>query len=380
MGCVSCHTPRWLPAEDAAGGVHERALLQIAEKRGFLFEHAPVREDCTSCHAPHGSNHKRLWPRSCRTSAGTAISPGPATSARATTVDRTGAAVRATGATGYPANSRFVESPAKLPRESNGSNSPSALRFIRPAMKTSLAGHHAPLPRRGLPHGGSFRKRPARAGGPRIRNCAINSAEARAARYPSGCWAGTTSTHPGSSNTVKYRRAFPSLLQPVLEERQAGLQAVRLQRQPGRPALSWLVQDQRLRPSSSTTTRRTQRGQRRPHHSDRDLAGRLGDERHLAAGAWHDRECDAHRGPHAAVLRHAPQPVVRGGRQRGHHLDAPARKRHARSQQKLPFNLSLTHAGTESGYRGEEGGGIYSAVSSVMEIPEPLNEITQDIG
>jgi predicted CXXCH cytochrome family protein len=26
----------------------------------FLFEHAPVREDCVSCHEPHGSNHKRL--------------------------------------------------------------------------------------------------------------------------------------------------------------------------------------------------------------------------------------------------------------------------------------------------------------------------------
>ncbi len=31
------------------------------------------------------------------------------------------------------------------------------------------------------------------------------------------------------------------------------------------------------------------------------------------------------------------------------------------------------------GYRGEEGGGVYSAVNSVVEIPGPLNEITQDI-
>ena len=28
-----------------------------AEKRGpFLWEHAPVVEDCTNCHSPHGSN------------------------------------------------------------------------------------------------------------------------------------------------------------------------------------------------------------------------------------------------------------------------------------------------------------------------------------
>jgi len=31
------------------------------EKRGpFLWEHAPVREDCTTCHDPHGSNHEKL--------------------------------------------------------------------------------------------------------------------------------------------------------------------------------------------------------------------------------------------------------------------------------------------------------------------------------
>ncbi len=47
---------------------------------------------------------------------------------------------------------------------------------------------------------------------------------------------------------------------------------------------------------------------------------------------------------------------------------------------KLPFDLSLTYVRElKSGYRGEEGGGVYSAVSSVVEVPGPLNEITQDI-
>jgi hypothetical protein len=48
---------------------------------------------------------------------------------------------------------------------------------------------------------------------------------------------------------------------------------------------------------------------------------------------------------------------------------------------KLPFDLTLTYMRElKSGYRGEEGGGVYSAISSVIEVPSPLNEITQDIG
>lgn len=48
---------------------------------------------------------------------------------------------------------------------------------------------------------------------------------------------------------------------------------------------------------------------------------------------------------------------------------------------KLPFDLTLTYMRElKSGYRGEDGGGIYSAVQSVVEVPGPLNEITQDIG
>ena len=48
---------------------------------------------------------------------------------------------------------------------------------------------------------------------------------------------------------------------------------------------------------------------------------------------------------------------------------------------KLPFDLTLSYMRElKSGYRGEDGGGVYSAVSSVIEIPSPLNEITQDIG
>ena len=48
---------------------------------------------------------------------------------------------------------------------------------------------------------------------------------------------------------------------------------------------------------------------------------------------------------------------------------------------KIPFDLTFSYMRElKSGYRGEEGGGIYSAVQSVVEMPGPLNEITQDFG
>lgn len=47
---------------------------------------------------------------------------------------------------------------------------------------------------------------------------------------------------------------------------------------------------------------------------------------------------------------------------------------------KLPFDLSLTYMRElKSGYRGEDGGAVYGAVTSVVEVPGPLDEITQDI-
>ena len=48
---------------------------------------------------------------------------------------------------------------------------------------------------------------------------------------------------------------------------------------------------------------------------------------------------------------------------------------------KIPFDLTFSYMRElKSGYRGEEGGGIYSAVNSVVEVPGALNEITQDFG
>jgi len=41
--------------------VNDNCYSCHAEKRGpFLWEHAPVREDCSICHEPHGSNNPTL--------------------------------------------------------------------------------------------------------------------------------------------------------------------------------------------------------------------------------------------------------------------------------------------------------------------------------
>jgi DmsE family decaheme c-type cytochrome len=59
VSCSSCHNvhgsdgPKLLVKES----VNETCYTCHAEKRGpFLWEHAPVVDDCTNCHTPHGSN------------------------------------------------------------------------------------------------------------------------------------------------------------------------------------------------------------------------------------------------------------------------------------------------------------------------------------
>jgi DmsE family decaheme c-type cytochrome len=63
MGCSDCHNPHGSigPGLLVEGTVNETCYTCHAEKRGpFLWEHAPVREDCTLCHKPHGSVHANL--------------------------------------------------------------------------------------------------------------------------------------------------------------------------------------------------------------------------------------------------------------------------------------------------------------------------------
>jgi DmsE family decaheme c-type cytochrome len=61
--CSSCHDPH--AVQDGRiidqSAVTEKCYECHAEKRGpFIWEHVPVREDCMTCHEPHGSNHVKL--------------------------------------------------------------------------------------------------------------------------------------------------------------------------------------------------------------------------------------------------------------------------------------------------------------------------------
>ena len=68
MSCTDCHAPHG--ARDVAGLLKRDTTNQLcfdchADKRGpYLWEHAPVTEDCSLCHQPHGSNHRALLERS----------------------------------------------------------------------------------------------------------------------------------------------------------------------------------------------------------------------------------------------------------------------------------------------------------------------------
>ncbi|MDH3511995.1 MAG: DmsE family decaheme c-type cytochrome [Gammaproteobacteria bacterium] len=60
MACTECHSPHGATTELLLNRqtVNATCYQCHAEKRGpFLWEHAPVPEDCLNCHNPHGSNH-----------------------------------------------------------------------------------------------------------------------------------------------------------------------------------------------------------------------------------------------------------------------------------------------------------------------------------
>jgi DmsE family decaheme c-type cytochrome len=63
LSCTDCHQPHGGPGPAllTRNTINESCYDCHAEKRGpFLWEHAPVQEDCSNCHVPHGSNYENL--------------------------------------------------------------------------------------------------------------------------------------------------------------------------------------------------------------------------------------------------------------------------------------------------------------------------------
>ena len=66
MDCTGCHDVHGDNAASQLARMNVNGTCEQchAEKRGpFLWEHAPVSEDCGLCHTPHGSNHPGMLTR-----------------------------------------------------------------------------------------------------------------------------------------------------------------------------------------------------------------------------------------------------------------------------------------------------------------------------
>ena len=127
IACSECHSPHGSNATAmlAKPTVNQTCYTCHAEKRGpFLWEHAPVAEDCTLCHTPHGGVHQALLKKNapllcqqCHTVAGHP------------SVARTNAALPGGGAGG----SAFLLAGSCLNCHSqiHGSNHPSGVKLMR---------------------------------------------------------------------------------------------------------------------------------------------------------------------------------------------------------------------------------------------------------
>ena len=127
MTCSDCHKPHGSSSDHllAKPTVNQTCYTCHAEKRGpFLWEHAPVAEDCTLCHTPHGSVYPALLTKSppllCQQCHSVAGHPA---------VARTGDALP--GASSGPSGFLLAGSCTNCHSQVHGSNHPSGVRGMR---------------------------------------------------------------------------------------------------------------------------------------------------------------------------------------------------------------------------------------------------------
>jgi predicted CXXCH cytochrome family protein len=66
MSCVQCHDPHGMDIMKPSGGLAMARLNENCaqchreQTRPFVFEHAALREGCTTCHNPHGSINAKM--------------------------------------------------------------------------------------------------------------------------------------------------------------------------------------------------------------------------------------------------------------------------------------------------------------------------------
>lgn len=60
LSCMNCHDPHTGKKTTLAGPTEQCTQCHQNVRGPKVFEHAPVVEDCTTCHNPHGSPNRRL--------------------------------------------------------------------------------------------------------------------------------------------------------------------------------------------------------------------------------------------------------------------------------------------------------------------------------
>lgn len=60
ISCVSCHDPHGGDTVRQIARIDRCITCHPAQRGPFVYEHAPVLEDCANCHVPHGSANRRL--------------------------------------------------------------------------------------------------------------------------------------------------------------------------------------------------------------------------------------------------------------------------------------------------------------------------------